>query len=161
MDWMVQEVKSINAMNVERFIHLGQKETGIQPKHVCWQYACMWKEAVMARLDVCWRSIHKASPIGSGSTPVNCLPRLYPTRSEKRSWMNCTPLLERKKRNLCPHGSGSRHSLYSELGCRAAQNDRSVASLFGARSPSQTVLQWRFSWVRYLVLWRSLWNAHR
>ena len=161
MDWMVQGVKSINAMNAERFIHLSQKETGTQPKHACWQSACMSKGVVMAQLDVCWRSIHKALPIGSSSTPASYLPHRCPARSRRQNWMNCIPLLERKKRNLSPHGSGSRHSLCAELGCRATPNHRSVASLFGACAPSQAVLQWRFPWVRHFVLWRSLWNAQR
>ena len=161
MDWMVQAVKSINATNVERFIHLSQKEMDIQPKHAYWRYACMWKGAVMAQLDACWRSIHKVSPIGSTSTPPNYPLLPYRTRSGRRNWTSCTLLSERKKRNLCSHGSGSRHTLCSKLGCRASQNNRNVASLFGARSPSQAVLQWRFSRVWQLVLWRSLWNANR
>ena len=38
---MVQEVKSISATNVVKFIRLSQKKMGIQSKRVCWQYACI------------------------------------------------------------------------------------------------------------------------
>jgi hypothetical protein len=80
------------------------------------------------------------SPIGSNNRPATCHPHLCPERLRRQSWMSYTPLLERKKRNLYPDGSSSRHTLCAELGCRVTQNDRSPTSLFGVCSSSQVIL---------------------
>jgi len=82
-------------------------------------------------------------------------PAPMPNKVRKAELDELYTFIGEKKRNLCSHDSRSRHSLCAELGCCAAQNDRSVASLFGARSPkpsSITVTLFQDTTVYIMVL---------
>ena len=119
-------------------------------------------ETIRSRLQSFWcsRSIRKVLPIESVNTPPNYQKLRCQRRSKRLSWMNYIPLLARKKRNLRSDNRGSGYSLRFELGCGAGKNLRNSASLFGACSSSQTLLQWCFSCLWHLVLRCSIWNAN-
>ena len=154
-------VNAIDVVNVIECTHPNRYNMVIRKKHACWQSACTWKAAVLARLDECSKSIHKVWPIGSVSTQLNYRRHLCQQRSKRLNWMNSIPSWARKKRNLRSDDRGSRHTLCSKLGCGAGKNFGSSASMLGTCTPSQTVLQWCFSGLRYFVLWGSVWNADR
>jgi hypothetical protein len=135
----------IVAVNAIESTHLNPSHMDILRKPACSPSACMWRGAAMVQLHECSGSIHKVSLTGSAPILPNYLKHRYQRRLGKLNWMNCTPSLARKKRNLRPDNSRSRHSLCLELGCGVGKNLGSITSLLGARSTSQAVLQRCFS----------------
>ena len=159
--WISLAVRSIGAENAVRYIRQNQKKKATLPKLAYLPFACMSKAVVMGQLGGCWRSIHKVLPIGWIPTPLNCPKHRYPRKWKRLNWMSYSLLLARKKRNLRSNYCGSRHTLYSELGCCARTNIGSLASLPGACATSQAILFGCFSSLWHTLLRCTLRNAHR
>jgi len=149
----------ISVESANAHIRRWQRRKVTRRKPACWHSACMWKVAVKGRLPASWKSARKVSRIGSVPMSLNCrLHRCH--RSPKwQNWTSCTPFWSRKKQDLCPDHRRSSYSLPSQLGCCQRKKHSQPASLSGACPASSTILQWRLSSLRQLVLWRSLRNA--